>query len=893
MKKKKQILLFLAFMTALGILPSGVIVHAAADATTSGHTSSVTGLTPTTKESTDSSTNMLFPDNSYQSTILGYNSYVTSETAGVFLLGNSSKVENHAYTTSGVSDFINTYNQIAIGNNVSVSLANKAENSRSSTSTIASTSGSIGIGAYTKVGEENVVSIGYYSSGTALNSAAFGSYSSASAENSIAAGYKASSSVKNSAAFGSNASASAEGAVSLGANASASGVYGLATGYGASSVGEGALSIGNSAKTGDKFAISLGTRANAEAEGSLALGNSAHTVSKYTIAIGASAFVNSGGNYNALALGKSATIGTTTKSYGDAIAIGASASVQNHYSIGLGDSSYVSGQNSVALGYQSMTSGAKEVSLGHASTDLNSSGTAYGSDLFRKITNMANGTNAHDGATVAQLISTGTYDATNKKITLSSSSGSTVDIDLSSLPTGGGASYTAGSHITITDDTIDTIGLIAYDSSDMSSAKLGGTNGTKLTNLKQATLSKVSTDAVTGSQLYATNLSIAGFAADIKKNASDITALTSSIADHEASTLSATSLVQTLSDCKVDLSLANINTSGENKIKDLAKSVLDNYFNSTDTSSLFSNYEAATMDLSPIVTNQIAVVDEQGTSATTDYVDQAVADKATKAELTEGLAKKADLSYVNEELAKKADLSYVNEALDKKADLSYVNERLDTKVDADASNIDVTKFTEKLGIGEIAKDNANLVTGGKVYEATQNILTESKSYTDSAIDTLSSQVDHALGQMHGSLTKDINRGVAKASALAALKPLDYDADDKFNFAVGYGHYKNGNSAALGAFYYANASTMFHVGATVGNGDTAFNAGISFKVGQGSKYSGISKAAMLSSISKQWEKIQDQEIEIRVQKDINSALQDKVNEQEERIRKLEALINKMG
>ena len=212
----------------------------------------------------------------------------------------------------------------------------------------------------------------------------------------------------------------------------------------------------------------------------------------------------------------------------------------------------------------------------------------------------------------------------------------------------------------------------------------------------------------------------------------------------------------------------------------------------------------------------------------------------------------------------------MTEKLAKKADISYVDEKLDTKADANGTNIDVTKFTTKLGIGEVAQNNENLITGGKVYEATQKVISENKSYTDASVNLLASQVDQAMGRMYSSLNQDINRGVAKSSALAALKPLDYDPEDKLNFAVGYGHYKNANSSAVGVFYYANANTMFNIGATIGNGDTAFNAGVSFKIGQGSVYNGVSKAAMASAIVVQNEKIQEQDAK-------NAALQDKVNE----------------
>ena len=86
------------------------------------------------------------------------------------------------------------------------------------------------------------------------------------------------------------------------------------------------------------------------------------------------------------------------------------------------------------------------------------------------------------------------------------------------------------------------------------------------------------------------------------------------------------------------------------------------------------------------------------------------------------------------------------------------------------------------------------------------------------------------------LDKHVNRGVAGAAALAALHPLDFDPDAKWDFAAGYGHYHNGNAAALGAFYRPNEDVQLSVGSTLGNGETVVNAGLSVKVGAHSNVS---------------------------------------------------------
>ena len=109
--------------------------------------------------------------------------------------------------------------------------------------------------------------------------------------------------------------------------------------------------------------------------------------------------------------------------------------------------------------------------------------------------------------------------------------------------------------------------------------------------------------------------------------------------------------------------------------------------------------------------------------------------------------------------------------------------------------------------GKVESGNTGLVTGGTVYDALQDM----NSRTDE-------------------LTNDINKVGAGAAALAALRPEGFHPDDKWSFAVGYGHYKNANAGAIGAFFKPNADTTLSVGGTIGNGDSMMNAGVSFKLG---------------------------------------------------------------
>ena len=82
--------------------------------------------------------------------------------------------------------------------------------------------------------------------------------------------------------------------------------------------------------------------------------------------------------------------------------------------------------------------------------------------------------------------------------------------------------------------------------------------------------------------------------------------------------------------------------------------------------------------------------------------------------------------------------------------------------------------------------------------------------------------------------------------MAALHPLDFDPDDKWDVAAGYGNYKDAHAVAVGAFYRPNEDTMFSVGGSFGNGNNMVNAGVSVKLGQGNHVS-TSKVAMAKEI----------------------------------------------
>ena len=182
---------------------------------------------------------------------------------------------------------------------------------------------------------------------------------------------------------------------------------------------------------------------------------------------------------------------------------------------------------------------------------------------------------------------------------------------------------------------------------------------------------------------------------------------------------------------------------------------------------------------------------------------------------------------------------------------------LDTQVKKTSDLINSDGKTIKIGGSDAAtkidvngKDGKCRVITGVVSDANDPNSAANVGYVNGLTAANTQQIYRDMNNAYSRLDTNINRAAAGSNALAALHPLDFDPADKASFAVGYGHYRNANAAAVGAFYQPNANTMVNMGISLGNGDPGFNAGVSFKIGKGSAYNGVSKAEMAQTIHDQ-------------------------------------------
>ena len=149
----------------------------------------------------------------------------------------------------------------------------------------------------------------------------------------------------------------------------------------------------------------------------------------------------------------------------------------------------------------------------------------------------------------------------------------------------------------------------------------------------------------------------------------------------------------------------------------------------------------------------------------------------------------------------------------------------DVKIDNSGINAGNKKITN-VAAGDVSPNSTDAVNGGQLWKTNQTI--------------------NNIGGAVNELGTRVNRVGAGAAALAALHPLDFDPDDKWDVAAGYGNYKDTHAVSVGAFYRPNEDTMFSVGGSFGGGENMVNAGVSVKLGQGNHVS-TSRVALAKEV----------------------------------------------
>lgn len=188
------------------------------------------------------------------------------------------------------------------------------------------------------------------------------------------------------------------------------------------------------------------------------------------------------------------------------------------------------------------------------------------------------------------------------------------------------------------------------------------------------------------------------------------------------------------------------------------------------------------------------------------------------------------------------------------------------------------------GTHAVEVTNSNVSMGGQQIHDVAPGTSDTDAVNVSQLKGLVSGVDGAVNKLNNRL----NRVGAGAAALAALHPLDFNPEDKWNFAAGFGHYVNANAGAIGAFYQPNEDALFSLGGSWGGGENMVNAGVSIRLGHGNSIIG-SRTVMAREIMALKQQVEAQNLKLKENEDLKARLA----KQDQEIAELKAMVLKLA
>lgn len=200
-------------------------------------------------------------------------------------------------------------------------------------------------------------------------------------------------------------------------------------------------------------------------------------------------------------------------------------------------------------------------------------------------------------------------------------------------------------------------------------------------------------------------------------------------------------------------------------------------------------------------------------------------------------------------------------------------------------NNDGLKIVNEDSSKNITIQNNNVNMGGNkvqnVGDATEATDAINKGQFDRAINNIGTGMNEMNNRI-GNLDRRVDRVGAGAAALAALHPLEFSPEAKWDISAGIGNYRGASAVAIGAFYRPNVNTLVSIGSSYGGGENMINAGVTFRIGDGETINYPSKKVMA-------QKITDLESVVSQQNDKIEAQSEQLNEQNKKIEELMAAV----
>lgn len=596
------------------------------------------------------------------------------------------------------------------------------------------------------------------------------------------------------------------------------------------------LAVGFRNTVSGSYSTAIGQSSTASGETSLAIGRSAQATANNTNAIGRSARAE---GENATAIGHG-----SVSSGRNSNAFGSSAKASAEASTAVGNSTKASGISSTATGFNAEASGNFSSAYGNDARAKGNRSVAVGYNAKAEESATAVGNNANAGAANAVALGSGNTITARGGVGIGSSN-SVSGIDSGAFGVRNNVAqantYVLGSNVTSTQENSVLLGNASTDraATTETQANINGINYSgfagvgsarngvtsvgasgkerQVINVASGKVSSDSTDAINGSQLYAVANTVGG----ILNNHNTL------IVNHD------------------------------NQITRLTKENLRQDADLLRHEDQIQNHDIQLKNQTERMNNQEKRIDNQDKRL--DYLDNHVDNHDARIENhSERIESHERRIEYNKTLATEA----LKEAKKHTSISAGNNVTVTTSTNA-AGGTDYKVSVDKVKFGNVSLDNKGLNNGGnKITNVADGEV--SATSKDAVNGSQLYQATSGISNGVNLLNSKIGKVGAGAAALAAIHPLDFDPDDKWNFAAGYGNYAGENAMALGAFYRPNEDTMFSVAGSMGNGENMVNAGVSLKLGQKNGVS-TSRVALAKEVQDLKAIVKAQNVEIQQMK----------------------------
>lgn len=715
--------------------------------------------------------------------------------------------------------------------------------------------GSEAFGKDNKVTATSAFTVGFKNEVSGDNSIAYGHNNKAIGSNSIVGGENSEAKGYSSVAIGSSAQAVSDYSYAIGSQARANGNNTVAVGNGSYASNTNALAVGYDIAAGGKDSIAVGSFVKSNSKNNVAIGTVVTTNSDDSIGIGTAVTTNSNnsvgiGNNVVNNLSNSIGIGNGVATDFNTIGIGNGVETKVKDTIAIGNGVISKGESSVAIGNTVHADGVRTVNIG-----TNVSATGVSSIVVGRDTTV----NGNDTTVVGA--NNGTIDADqsavygyNNKVLDNSKEQL---IFGSNSQTGAQGAVAFGTHASAT--AIDALAFGNNTVSDVQNGVAIGTNSVTESPVGTTNIKDNTTDIRFSNSTYAgsTPDSVVSFGTHGRAGAGGVTEYTRQLQNVAAGRVSATStdaingsqLYDTALEAqKHNTVVDGVNTTVTSKDNDFGRKEYKVNVNKTlkdmdavefgkntdnnhaginkDGAYFFNGSEHINIKPTGI---QIENTDTLTQATFNNEGMQVSDDNATIRFTTTNIS--AGGQQIHDVKAGVADTDAVNVYQLKGVQSNVANNTsringLDQRVTTNVNDIRAAEHTILDHEGRITVLESGVKDlDNKINTTAGNVLNQSKSYTDSQAAKVG----------------------ANAAALSALHPLDFNADEKWQFSVGFGNYKGKNATALGAFYQPNENVLLSVGTTLGTGENMINAGATVRFGSHSSMTTNKQVAVAKEV----------------------------------------------